>query len=156
MISAFLALAILKPTYRADCDIFVLKDCPIANHYAPELKRIIQKNSPKGIQFMMIVEDADATPQQVFMYAKSFGYTIPMRLDENHHTAKQLGVTISPTAVVSRDSKVFYRGRIDDTYPSVGKRHVASTHELRDALDALLAGKRVKRPVTQPVGCRLY
>lgn len=142
--------------YKGDCAIFVLKDCPIANQYAPELNRIIHAYSSKGIQFMMVVEDADATPQQVFMHAKSFGYTIPMRLDEAHHTAKQYGVSVSPTVVISRGDRVFYKGRIDDTYPSIGKRRPATSHDLRDALDAFLLGKPIKHPVTKAVGCRLY
>ncbi len=142
--------------YKGDCVIFVLKDCPIANQYAPELKRLIHTYTAKGIQFLMVVEDADATPQQVFLHNKSFGYTIPTRVDEHHRTAKQLGVTISPTVVVAKGSQILYKGRIDDTYPSIGQRRTATSHDLRDALDEFLAGKPIKHPLTKAVGCRLY
>jgi hypothetical protein len=143
-------------SYKGDCLIFVLKDCPIANEYSPELKRIIHTYSGKGIQFLMVVDDTDATPQQLFMHLKSYGLPIAGRLDQNHRTAKQLGVTVSPTVVVTKGSQTLYKGRIDDTYPSIGKRRTATSHDLRDALDAFLAGKPVKHPVTKAVGCRLY
>lgn len=141
--------------YKADCLIFVLKDCPIANQYAPEIKRLVHTYTPKGVQFTMLIEDADATPQQVFQHNKAFGYAITTGLDQKHQTAKQFGVAISPTVVLTQHGKVLYKGRIDDTYPSVAKRHAATTHDLRDALDAFLAGKPVKHPITTAVGCKL-
>jgi hypothetical protein len=48
--------------------------------------------------------------------------------------------------------KVVYAGRMDDN-PHDAK--LATTHELRDAVDALLAGKRIRTPVTEPIGCNV-
>jgi hypothetical protein len=47
-----------------------------------------------------------------------------------------------------------YLGRIDDRFPDLGvRREEPTTHELRDALDAVLAGKPVETPRTLAVGC---
>lgn len=143
--------------YKADCQIFVLKDCPIANQYAPELQRIIKDYTPKGVQFTLIFEDPDVNLPKASEHARSFGYKIPMTTDANHQLAKRYGVTVSPSVVLQDMKKVYYVGRIDDTYPSIGKRRPKATkHDLRDALDAFLAGRSVKKTKTEAVGCRLY
>jgi hypothetical protein len=59
-------------------------------------------------------------------------------------------------AVLGPDGKVLYRGRIDDLYVTYGKRRPAPTqHDLRDALDALLAGKAIAAPTAKVIGCYL-
>src|SRR5205814_7220610 len=50
-----------------------------------------------------------------------------------------------------------YRGRIDDGYARrLEKKKNFDRHDLRDALDAVLAGKAVREPVTEAVGCRIF
>jgi len=52
------------------------------------------------------------------------------------------------------DGERKYLGRIDDLYADLGKRRARATSlDLRDALDAVLADRPVPRPVTQAVGC---
>ena len=65
------------------------------------------------------------------------------------------GATITPQAVVIRpDESIAYRGRIDNFYAALGRpRRVVTEHDLRDALDAVFAGKPVPKPETQAVGC---
>ena len=49
---------------------------------------------------------------------------------------------------------VLYRGRINDLYADYGKRRAAPrTHDLRDAIAALLEGREVDVAKTKPVGC---
>ncbi|OYW19927.1 MAG: hypothetical protein B7Z55_08040 [Planctomycetales bacterium 12-60-4] len=71
----------------------------------------------------------------------------------------------SPRAIRSRESSsqalvltpagaIVYSGRIDNRYPSVGrKRDVVTEHEFEDALAHVVAGRNVAVPSTQPVGC---
>ena len=50
--------------------------------------------------------------------------------------------------------EVEYRGRIDNRYEQLGReRRVVTVRDLRDALDAVLTGRPVARPATEPVGC---
>ena len=47
-----------------------------------------------------------------------------------------------------------YRGRIDNQYASLGHpRRVVTAHDLQDALEAVIAGKPVATPQTDPIGC---
>jgi hypothetical protein len=142
---------------KGECLIFVLKDCPIANQYAPEIQRIVKDYSAKGIQFSLVYADTDADPAKTTEHARAFGYKIPIAFDTSHEMAKKLEVSVSPTAVLKTTKKVYYTGRIDDMYPAIGKRRAkATSHELRDALDAFLADKPIKVTKTDAVGCRLY
>ncbi len=59
--------------------------------------------------------------------------------------------------MISKDDAVVYRGRIDDTYTTFGKRRPEpTTRELRDALEAVIAGKKPKVTKTDSVGCRIF
>jgi hypothetical protein len=64
-----------------------------------------------------------------------------------HQWVKKAGATRSPeTVVFSPKGQIVYRGRISDQYVGLGKRRAnVTSHDLRDALEALLAGQ----PVTQ-------
>ena len=162
MITVMAALALgwhvaPRERFKAECTIFLLKDCPIANQYMPEIERIKSKYSSKGIQFILAIEDSDATPSTMDQFKKSFNYDGAIVLDDRHVLAKQMHATVSPTAVVQVRSRAVYRGRIDDTYASISKRRtVTQSHDLRRALDEVLAGKAVDHAQTQAVGCRLY
>jgi hypothetical protein len=78
-------------------------------------------------------------------------------IDRRHELVRQLGATVTPeAAVIGAHGELLYRGRIDDGYVSLGKRRFeATTHDLRDALEAVLAGKPVAAPRTATVGCAI-
>ncbi|MEM6562116.1 MAG: thioredoxin family protein, partial [Planctomycetota bacterium] len=48
--------------------------------------------------------------------------------------------------------KLRYTGRMDDSPRDASKQ---TTHELRDAVDALIAGEPVEQPLTNPIGCNV-
>jgi hypothetical protein len=68
---------------------------------------------------------------------------------------KAIGAAVTPTAVVVKpDESIAYRGRIDNFYAGLGRpRRIVTQHDLREALDSVLAGKPVANPETSPVGC---
>jgi len=64
--------------------------------------------------------------------------------------------TAPEVAVLAPDGTVLYRGRIDDWYADYGKRRAQPTqNDLRNALDAILQGKKVTAPTTKALGCPL-
>jgi hypothetical protein len=67
---------------------------------------------------------------------------------------KFTGATVTPEAAVYAGGRIVYRGRIDDRYVDLGRERLEPTvHDLADALAAVVSGKPVPNPVTQPVGC---
>jgi thiol-disulfide isomerase/thioredoxin len=142
-------------TQKAVVLIFVGVDCPISNSYAPEINRIIKDYKDKGLDFYIVYSDPNLSLDDAKKHAKDFGYTCPGLLDSKRELLKKVKATVTPEAVVvDSHGKVLYLGRIDDWYEDFGKqRYSATTHELRDALDEILAGKKVTTPVTKVVGC---
>ena len=59
-------------------------------------------------------------------------------------------------AVFDATGRLVYHGRIDDRWVEIGKaRPQAQTHDLEDAIAAVLAGRPVARAETRAVGCTL-
>ena len=99
----------------------------------------------------------DLSARAARQHAKDYGYACPVLLDRKQQLVRFTGVTTSPeVAVLSPDNTVLYRGRIDDRLVAFGKQRVTPTRkDLREALDAILAGKPVSNPVTKAMGCYL-
>jgi hypothetical protein len=140
---------------KAAVFIFVAVDCPISNSYAPEINRIIKDYQDKKIDFYIVYSDPNLPADDAKKHARDYGYTCPALMDHEQALMKRLKAKVTPEAVVV-DAKgtVLYQGRIDNWYEDFGKqRYEATVHDLRDALEAILAGKKVATPVTKAVGC---
>ena len=137
--------------------IFISVDCPISNAYAPEINRICKDYEPRGLKVYLVHADRTLSLDDARKHAADFGYTCPILIDRGHDLVSRLGARVSSeAAVVLSDGTLAYQGRIDNLYAAVGKkRFEATTHDLRDALDAVLAGRPAPTPRTRAVGCSL-
>ncbi len=76
------------------------------------------------------------------------------QLDPGQLEAQRLRATHTPQAVVVAQTRVVYRGRIDDRYVSWGRSRPQPTQrDLQRALENILAGRAVPAPWPTPVGC---
>ena len=142
---------------RAVVLFFVTTDCPLANGYAPEMNRIAQTYAQRGVVFYAVQGDTTIPDEEVRRHAHDYGYRFPALLDPRQILARHTGATVTPEAVVlSREGAVLYLGRIDNRVEDFGKTRVEATEfDLRDALDAVLAGRPVARPRTRALGCAI-
>ena len=152
----------LVATAAAAVAFFVATDCPVSNSYAPEIQRVCREYGPRGVGCSLVYEDVDtprsSTPleRQVRTHLAEYGYVaMPAAIDRDRRAATAAKATITPQAVVvDRAGTIRYRGRIDNLYAALGKRRQQVTsHDLRDALDAVLAGRKVESPETEALGC---
>jgi hypothetical protein len=144
------------PARTASVLLFVTTDCPISNGYAPEMLRICRAYAGRGVDCLLLYEDARTTSAAVRTHRQEYGvHGIPAAIDGERTVAGAAGATTTPEAVVvDRDGAIRYRGRIDDLYADLGRRRTAATtHDLQDALDAVLAGRPVARPRAPALGC---
>lgn len=136
---------------------FTMTDCPLANGYVPEMNRMRAAYDPRGVAFYAVQVDNTVSDADVQKYAQQFGYTFPMLNDPRLTLARLTGAKVTPeVAVLSPSGEVLYLGRIDNkvedlTHP----RYAATEPELRNALDAVLAGKAPKDARTRAVGCSI-
>ncbi|MCS6976010.1 MAG: redoxin family protein [Gemmatales bacterium] len=135
--------------------IFLSHDCPIANAYAPEIKRLCQVYKQRGVVFCVVYAERDLSRETAKKHAQEYGYCCPVLLDPELKLVRRVGATKVPeAAVLSPRGDLLYRGRIDDRYVDYGQRRsVVRSQDLRDALDAALSGKPVARPRTEVIGC---
>src|SRR5262249_28307631 len=135
---------------------YISSDCPISNSYAPEIQRLCEQYGSKGVGCSLFYEDVDLTTSAVRKHLEEYRYRgIPAAIDNARKVATEAKATVTPQAVVV-DAKgdIRYRGRIDNFYADFGQpRRQVTVHDLRDSLDAILAGKPVANPETQVLGC---
>ncbi|HEX6464551.1 MAG TPA: redoxin domain-containing protein, partial [Vicinamibacterales bacterium] len=146
----------LEPSGVANVLFFVATDCPVSNAYAPEIQRVCTEYAPKGVNCALIYEDVRVTPDEVRKHLDEHRYHgIAAAIDADGSLASRVEAIITPeTVVVDHQGAVRYRGRIDNFYVAFGRsRQVVTAHDLRDALDALVAGRQIATPTTEPVGC---
>ncbi len=152
-------LTLLCPcrTRRRACCCFCCRTARCATPMRPEIQRISRDYEPKGVSVFVVHADPDVTAAEAKKHAKDYQLPGPVLLDPTHVLVKWTGATMAPeAAVVGPDGKVLYLGRIDDLFVDYGKRRVESKkHDLRNALDAVLAGKVVPGPTGKPIGCHL-
>ena len=81
------------------------------------------------------------------------GFQFPYLRDESQDVALFYGALRTPHFYVfDRERKLRYTGRMDDNPRNPGAE---TTHELRDAVDALLENREVETPLTNPIGCNV-
>jgi len=133
--------------------LFVRADCPISNRYAPLIKQISTEYAGK-VAFWLVYPNRTATAEKIRQHEREYGYRLPALRDPQHALAAQAQVQVTPEAAVfDANHHLLYHGRIDDLYQDFGRaRSAATTHELDDAIQAALNGK--KPPANAPaVGC---
>ncbi len=145
------------PEVRAVLLVFVVPDCPIANSYMPEFNRLYADYGPRGVRLFLIQVDPQLSIEGAREHARNYQLRPPVVLDERHAWVRKVGATVTPeAAVLSPAGDLLYVGRIDNRYPELGKRRDQVTaHDLRDALDAVLAGRPVPEPRNKAVGCSI-
>jgi peroxiredoxin len=142
---------------RAIVLFFTMTDCPLANGYVPEMNRLRTVYDPQGIAFYAVQVDSTVSDAAASKYAHEFQYSFPMLKDPRLTLARLTGAKVTPeVAVLSSTGEILYLGRIDNKVEDLTRpRYAATEPELRNALDAVLAGKAPKEARTRAVGCSI-
>ena len=142
---------------KAAVVLFVTTDCPVGNSYVPELNRIHDAYASRGVVMWAVQADPWVPDEAVAKYATDFHYSFPVLHDPSQTLVKLAGATITPQAAVfAPDGQLLYLGRIDNRVEDFGQSRLkASVPDLRNALDAVLAGKPVSPSRTKSIGCSI-
>jgi peroxiredoxin len=140
---------------KANVLIFTTTDCPIANSYIPEINKMAQEFDNSSIKFFAIQVDPELSVEDAKKHQKAYELKIPVIRDTEHRLVKATTVTHTPeVAVVIPDGTIVYKGRIDDRYPSIGKKRSApNQRDLYAVLSSIAKGDKPTATTTPAVGC---
>ena len=145
--------------------VFTCNHCPASQLYEARIQKLHADYRDKGVAVVAINPDSPSALQPEQLGYSDVGDDLAgmkaraahRRLDyaylydgETQAVAKSFAVAALPQIFIfDSDRKLRYEGRIDDN----AKAAAARTHEARDAIDALVAGRRVSVAQTAAVGC---
>jgi hypothetical protein len=143
---------------RATVFVFTRTDCPVANRLAPTLEQLRRAFEPRGVRFWLVFIDPAEPARAIRAHLTDYDLHVGALRDPRHTLVALSGATVTPEAAVYVTGKgtprLVYRGRIDDRFVEAGlARPQPSRHDLRQALDRLLAGREVIPHTTPAIGC---
>jgi thiol-disulfide isomerase/thioredoxin len=144
--------------------VFTCNHCPTAQAYEARLARLEADFRGKGVQVVAIspndaeavrldelgYSDLDDTLEAMKIRARDRGFTFPYLYDgETQAFSRAVGVAATPQVFIfDAQRRLRYAGAIDDR--EVGE---PTSHDARNAIEDLLAGRDVKVPQTRAFGC---
>ncbi len=132
--------------------IFISVQCPVSNAYNDRMEKLAQEYKARGINVVGINSNATESVAEVKQHAAEKGFSFPILKDTGNRIADRLGAQVTPEAYfLDEENRLLYRGRIDN---SRNGNAITST-DLRDALDAALAGKPISKAEVRAFGCTI-
>lgn len=139
--------------------MFICNHCPYVKHLNQEIVAIANTYQPKGINIIAISSNdvaqyPDDGPEHMTAAAKQLGYNFPYLYDESQDVAKAYDAACTPDFYLyDKDLKLFYRGQLDDSRPK--NTSPVTGKDMRNALDALIAGKEPIADQKPSIGCNI-
>jgi len=131
--------------HKAVVVVFLSIGCPYARYFAGHLRELDDSYGPRGVFLIGIYSNNWESREEVREDVRERGFTFAVGKDEGHKIAERLGAARTPEAfLVDSAGRLRYRGWVKSKQESPDLQH---------ALDAVLDGRRVARPVTKAFGC---
>lgn len=144
------------PSEKGTILFFTMHDCPIANTFSPEVRRIAQHYGKKGFELVLVYAEPSLEPKAARAHFQDFQHgQYPAMIDSNLIVARAVGAKVTPEAVVlDKKGTILYRGRLNNLYADFGRKRPKPTqNDLRDALSLIIAGEKPPTPWPRSVGC---
>ena len=132
--------------------LFIAVQCPVSNAYNERMAKLAEDYKAKGIAVIGINSNVAEDAAAVKAHAEQNKLSFPILKDPGNKIADRLGASVTPEAYfIDASNKLLYHGRIDNA------RNAAQleTSDLRNALDAALAGKAIEKTEARAFGCSI-
>jgi peroxiredoxin len=132
--------------------IFISTQCPVVRDYIERLSKLAVDYRERGVNVVGINANATETIDEVKAHASANNLSFPVLKDKGNKVADQLGAERTPEVFfLDAANKLVYHGRIDN------HRNITlvNANDLRDAIDATLAGKPVVKAEASAFGCTI-
>ncbi|HXI79229.1 MAG TPA: thioredoxin family protein [Verrucomicrobiae bacterium] len=137
--------------------IFSSNRCPTAKAYGDRMNALQAEYASRGVQVVAINSNAphlypdEGFPRMAERAAED-GYVFPYLVDDGQRVARAYGARCTfHVFVLDRERRLRYQGRFDSSRIASN----VTSHDLRNALDDILAGRDVQVATTRPFGCSL-
>ena len=147
--------------------VFTCNHCPTAQYYEDRIKGIVDDYKKKGFALVAIspndpksvrldelgYTDSGDSFEEMKVRAKHKKFNFPYLYDgDKEEVSRAYGPVATPHAFVfDKTRKLRYVGRIDDSE----RPEFVKSHDLRNAIDAVLAGREVELKQTKAFGCSI-
>ncbi len=150
----------LQPEAREIARVFVFLsgECPISKSYLPLLGGLNDEwtaGDSHQVALYGVWADCTTKPERIARFVHEHQVRFPILLDRDCELARRLKpVHVPEVVVLNAEGHVAYQGRIDDTYPELGRRRQTPTENtLAEAVSALIESRPVPIEHTESVGC---
>lgn len=127
--------------------LFLSTACPYAVYFADHIRELDETYRARGVAFIGVNSNQFESAADMREDARERGHVFALVRDEGAKIADVMGADRTPEAfVVGSDRTLRYRGWVKSKLRSP---------DLQRALDAVLAGKRVRLPETKAFGCAI-
>ena len=148
-----IALKDLLAKNKAVAVVFIATKCPVSNAYNTRMAALGKEYAAKGVFLVGINSNKTEPAAEVKEHAEKHGFTFPVLKDDGNKIADAYGAAKTPEVfVLDPKGILLYHGRIDENQDDA--RNVRSP-DLRNALEAILAGKPVPAAETKAFGCTI-
>ncbi|MBJ6760495.1 thioredoxin family protein [Myxococcaceae bacterium JPH2] len=128
-------------------------ECPfVKRHYeAKTMQDTVKGFDSKKVVWLAVDSTSTHTPQVASEWKKKEALSYPVLLDTAGTVGKSYGAKTTPHMyVIDAQGVVRYAGAIDDDPRG---KNATKTNYVKSAVDALLGGKPVAAPTSEPYGC---
>jgi peroxiredoxin len=138
---------------------FISNRCPFVLLIREEFANFAREYEAKGLRIIAInSNDAEVHPEESLVALgeeiEKAGYPFAYLKDESQAVAKAFGAACTPDLFLfDGDRKLAYHGQFDEARPGNGKP--VNGKDLRDAVEAVLAGNRPSSEQVPSIGCNI-
>jgi peroxiredoxin len=132
--------------------IFVATRCPVSNAYNARMQKLAEDYRARGVNVVGINSNSTEPASEVKAHASEKGLTFTILKDAGNQVADRFGAQATPEAyLLDASGKLVYHGRIDNSRYG----YVITSTDLRNAVEASLAGKPVEKAEAKAFGCSI-
>jgi len=139
-------------------NFFLIDECRISQNISGEINHVYETFAGEPFTFQAYFPNTSSTEKKVADFVSDYNIEFSTTSDHNKEKTIYYGASIAPEVVVYDEKyfKVLYRGRIDNSYESIGsRRRVITSRDLREALQSIVDQTEITKLETQAIGCFL-